>query len=244
MRLRTILLLFTTTFLSVSLLADDFWENKPSAEWSEKDLKKLMEDSPWSSKFPISEVVIQQTSRSVDAVDRDFQKEMWYRAQFWTALPMREAQARLQQFQVKYNQMKPEDKKVFDERAKQFIERQYPDTIIIRITYGSNVDDWGRKLATFWAEQTSDLQKNNIFLVTNGKRVPMLSLQQTQPGSREFYVIFPRQVDGEVIGTKPDAKIGIEFQHPDSVGPKSANGQRVWMQFRPGKMIYRGNLAL
>lgn len=270
MKLRKVLLVVSWFAVAVSAWSDDFWEKKPSAEWSSNDAKRIMEDSPWANKWTKTELVIQQTSRSADAVDRDTSKEMWYRAQFWSALPMREARVRTMAFQMKYNQMKPEDKKSFDERAKQYIEAPQ-DNIVVRVTYGSNVDDFARKMTRYWTEQTMERQKTQIFLVADGKRIPMVGMQQGQAGANEFYIIFPRMQDGQPLLGKADSKLGIEFQHPDVAGPNSAassqapnvrgpapsnagqttadqitsdrNGERVFIQFKPSKMMYHGSLA-
>jgi hypothetical protein len=43
--------LFTST---VSLWAADFWQAKPFTEWSEKDIQKMMESSPWSKPFSVA----------------------------------------------------------------------------------------------------------------------------------------------------------------------------------------------
>jgi hypothetical protein len=35
-------------FLAVSLWAVDFWRSKPFTEWSEKEVQRMLQDSPWS----------------------------------------------------------------------------------------------------------------------------------------------------------------------------------------------------
>lgn len=37
--------------LPVALLAADFWQSKPFAEWSSKEAQRVLEDSPWSRPF-------------------------------------------------------------------------------------------------------------------------------------------------------------------------------------------------
>lgn len=265
-------LLFACTFFVASAAADDVWDKKPSAEWSNNDAKRILEDSPWSNKWMTTEVKLQQTSSSSDSFDRETSKDMWYRAQFWSAQPIREARVRTMQFQMKYNQMNPDQKKQFDENAKQFIEAPFTDVIVIRVTYGSNVQDYDRKMLRFWGEQTFDLQKNFIILVADGKRIPITSLQHGPQGSQEFYVTFPRTVNGVPVIAGPDSKVGIEFQHPDVAGanltstapPGTAstntnvgntgattgtqlqpgrNSQKVWIQFKPKQMLYHGQMT-
>lgn len=270
MKLRLVLFFSLFVFATLAFAADDFWDKKPSAEWSNNDAKKIMEDSPWAKKWMTTEVKIQQTATAADSFDRGQTKDMWYRAQFWSAMPMREARVKTMQFQAKYNQMSADQKKQFDENAKQFIEAPQ-DHIVVRVTYGSNVQDYERKMLRFWGEQTLDLQKNFIVLVADGKRIPIEGLQHGAQGSQEFYAIFPRTVDGQPV-MKPESKMGIEFQHPDvaganltsttiqGAGPGSTNtgntgattaaqlqpgrnSQRVWIEFKPAKMLYHGQLS-
>lgn len=263
--------------LAVALPASSqFWEKKPMEEWSAGDSRKVLEDSPWTEKWTTVEQVIQQTGRASDSMDRETTKELWYRLQFWSALPMRQARVRSMQHQMKYNQLGQAEKAQIDANAKQFIEQPFPDTIVIRVLYGSNVQDYARKMTKFWSEQTFDLQKNLMILVADGKRIPISGLQQGQPGANEFYVMFPRVLDGQPVIAGPGSKIGIEFYHPDvaagsqgtaavegvsptrvpgSVGtggqstPTAAqlqpgrNSIRVWVQFKPNKMQYQGQLA-
>ncbi|HUS19376.1 MAG TPA: hypothetical protein VMZ25_06980 [Terriglobales bacterium] len=237
-----------------TLFAQEFWESKQMTSWSEKETKQLLEDSPWTKKFSFSQVVILEIGRNADAYDRDSNKELWYRAQFWSARPLREARVRSMQIQSKYDQLKPKDKAAFDEKAKGFIETPFSDIVIVRITYGSSVVEFERKMAHYWSSQTMDLQKNKMFLVVEGKRIPILSLQQSPSGSNEFYMIFPRQIDGEPVLSKSYSKVGIEFQHPEITGFNSGTGttsapvsqdtaQRVWLEFKPQNMTYHGQLV-
>lgn len=269
MKPRVALALLVALLCGSALAIDDFWEKKEFTEWSDKEAKRILEDSPWANKQSITEVVIQQTNRSGDAADRDILKEMWYRTQFWSALPMREARVRTMQIQDKYKDKSAADKKLFDENAKRFIEQPFPDSIVVRVTYGSNVVDYERKMVSFWQEQTAELQKNKFFLVSEGKRVPITTLQIGPSGTREFYVFFPRNVDGQPLLAKSDAKLAIEFQHPDIAGSSSTpstvpgqsnapaasgqttaaqiaggrNAQRVFVQFKPSKMVFHGTLT-
>ncbi len=59
-----------------ALLAVPFWEAKPAREWSDEELKRILEDSPWS-----------QTS--------DFQDKAVLSIYLATAKPLREAEAEL-----------------------------------------------------------------------------------------------------------------------------------------------------
>ncbi len=41
-------LVFAVTGLALSLAAADFWEKKPSAEWSDKEVNRGWTNSPWA----------------------------------------------------------------------------------------------------------------------------------------------------------------------------------------------------
>jgi hypothetical protein len=245
------------------------WDKKPMAEWSSGESRKVLEESPWAEKWTTVEPVIQQTGRTSDGFDRDSTKEMWYLAQFWSALPVRQAQVRSMQIDMKYNQKNAEEKALFDANAKQFIETPFTDAIVLRVTYGSNVAEYDRKMRAFWTGQTLALQKNLIVLVSDGKRVPLSGFQGGQRPN-EFYLFFPREFEGKRL-IDANSKTGLEFYHPDvanqsgsaaritqttaSSAPISNTGQttsaqltpgrdsvRVWVQFKPNKMLYQGQL--
>jgi len=39
---------FAALLLTISLWAADFWQSKPFGEWSDKDVQKMLDNSPWS----------------------------------------------------------------------------------------------------------------------------------------------------------------------------------------------------
>lgn len=41
-------------FFAVSLWAADFWQSKPFTEWSDKDVQKILQNSPWSKVLNVS----------------------------------------------------------------------------------------------------------------------------------------------------------------------------------------------
>ena len=43
---------FAALLLTISLWAADFWQSKPFGEWSDKDVQKMLDNSPWSK--PVS----------------------------------------------------------------------------------------------------------------------------------------------------------------------------------------------
>jgi len=42
------------TILAISLWAADFWQSKPYTEWSDKEVQKLLSNSPWSKEVVVS----------------------------------------------------------------------------------------------------------------------------------------------------------------------------------------------
>ncbi len=51
---KTFLILGVGLVASIGLLAADFWAAKPFTEWSDKDLQKMLSNSPWAHAVPIS----------------------------------------------------------------------------------------------------------------------------------------------------------------------------------------------
>src|SRR5881394_2673280 len=45
----------------------EFWTSKPYQNWSAKECKKLLEDSPWSKKITLRKTNLSQTNRQTGA---------------------------------------------------------------------------------------------------------------------------------------------------------------------------------
>ena len=57
---------------------------------------------------------------------------------------------------------------------------------------------------------------------------------------RSFLFVFPKQIDGKPLLTSEDDSLMLEFDPPSIRGVSSGRG---YMEFKPEKMVYKGELA-
>jgi hypothetical protein len=207
MRIRTAFFAGLLFALVSSGFAQEFWDKKPMNQWSRNDVKKLLENSPWSREFSISGMSMGKSH----ANDRGFEgsTQVLYRAQLRSAMPVRQAVVRQTHLDINYDSMKPEDKKAIDARADQYINLQFPDSIVFYVLYSSNLHDYAQEMAKYWTQQTTDLLKTSVFMITpKGQRVPLGEFRLAQGPAFQF--TFPRPQDLE-----PEGTLKLEFTHPD-----------------------------
>jgi hypothetical protein len=224
----------------------DFWESKQYDKWSQKECGKLLEKSPWAQDFTLTDSGLQQSTQASDDGQQFYIK---YQMQFRSALPVRQAVVRQMQIAQKYDSLPAEQKQQFDEGAKKFLSTDYSNAIVIYVTYSTNLQTKAMELARYWQSQTTDLLKNSIFLRNSkGTQVPIAQFNVASGGERSFQFIFPRQVNGEPLIGLEDKSLMLEFRYPEIVVPntfpeRKLGDGRGFMEFKPQKMIFQGNLA-
>ena len=97
-----------------------------------------------------------------------------------------------------------------------------------------------------------DLLKNTVFLRNSkGEQVALAKFIAPQGAERSFQFIFPRQINGKPFITPEDKSLQLEFSYPVIVKPggsennpndKLGNG-KGFLEFKPKKMVFQGNLA-
>jgi hypothetical protein len=108
----------------------DFWEKKDYRQWTDKECRKLLEDSPWATHYTISEIFFDRVA--TDTTDRERQQnpKIEYKVQIRSALPIKQGIVRLSQINAKYDQLNEEQRKAFDENAERFIAGRTTDSIV------------------------------------------------------------------------------------------------------------------
>ena len=237
-------------FLAASSAAfgADFWENKQYEKWSQKECSKLLENSPWAQDLTLMDSGLQQSTQASDDGQQFYIK---YQMQFRSALPVRQALVRQMQIAQKYDSLKPEQQQQFDQGAKDFLST-IPNAVILYVTYATNSQSKSMELLNFWKAQTMDLLKNTVFLRNSkGDQVPLAQFVLSQGGDRSFQLIFPRELNGKPFIGPEDKSLMLEFSYPVVVKPggnennpndKIGNG-KGFMEFKPKKMLFQGNLA-
>ena len=228
--------------LTASAMAQ-LWIKKPYSEWSKGDCKKMLTDSPWIGKEGTVQPIQQSvTELTAEASGRESALEIKYVAQLRSALPIRQAVVRQAQLDNKYDQMTPEKKAEFDKNAAAFLHAEFPDHVLINVTYESNVPLRDRELAIYWQKQAqSDYQSKFALIGSGGRIVNPLKFEAAQGGGREFQVIFPRHVGGEPLIGPEDKELTLEFIAPEILNQGSRKFRivyRVKNMIVDGKVLY------
>ena len=228
------------------------WAKKEWKTWSKDDCRKILEDSPWARKEQLGEVVQNAFGQSTQGTGRETEQFIYYVIQFRSALPVRQAFVRLMQIERKYDKMSAEDRKAFDASAGSFLAGKYEDSIVINVSYGSNVDKYARELKRIWQGYSELAPPQDITLTTSkGTRVKPLRIVSAPGGAMEFNLIFPRLIDGEPFITSNLKSVGIEFPHPDiekieagkdTESEKLTATRRIYTEFKVDKMVVNGQI--
>jgi len=209
---------------------------KPWTEWSEKDCKKILEDSPWSqtqTETDTSEMFYSPTTQtgagsSTARNERGALNQSTnvnFRIRFLSAKPVRQALARL------VGAKQPE----LADSMKTFIERDFSEFIVVAVTFDSTDQRFsGPAMQTFNSANTG-LIKNNTYLEVKGGR--RLFLQQYQPPSRDGLgakFIFPRVFEEKAFITPESGDVRFYAE--------LGNNMKLNMRFKVADMMYEGKL--
>jgi len=232
----------STYTLTPDFFQNEFWQKKDYHQWSEGDCKKLLENSPWAQKYTMATAVMEHIKERTGSAGNDMNREstptIEYNVQFRSALPIRQAVARLAEIKQKYDQMKPEQKKAIDQQTDRFLNGNYQGRIVLYVAYAANVRADDANLAIYWQKQTTDILKNSVFLINQrGDRVPLIEYTVNGGAAREFQFDFPRQQGERPVILPDDKTVKLEFVHP-AVGNTSET--RVVITFNPAKMLVAG----
>jgi hypothetical protein len=223
------------------ICAQQFWEKKDYRHWSKDDCQKLLADSPWAREFKIEKTTVELLQETSPA-DRSRVEEPWirYRIQFRSALPIRQAVARLSAIATKYDGYSDEQKRDFDAKSEKYISTAFPDAILVHVSYESNVTSYEGDLARYWHNQTPGQMQSTAFLMNSrGAKVELLRYVPGGGTRPEFDLYFPRQVNGQPVLLPEDKNVSVELMHP-TIG--SLPSQRIFLEFRTSKMSVGGQL--
>lgn len=209
------LLLLNLLVVVVAAQSKEFWQAKEYKQWSEKECKRMLENSPWASDYTLKQSRIDSLQAGNIETRAAQNWTVGYRVHFRSASPIRQAMARQQMLAEKYDQLSPEKKQSFDERIGKFLSASFADSVLIHVNYSSNLPDLDREMARYWQTQTTEGLKNNAFLIgSGGQRIPLARFIAATGAGREFQLSFPRQINGEPIASAKDKTIKVEFLHP------------------------------
>lgn len=258
-----------------------FWNKKDYRNWSAGECRKILSNSPWTKKLSFSSMLMlngaQNTSGAAgpmvsSAQDAEYPGDrsggpnpsaavrhplISYTAQIFSALPVREAQVRLDQISMHYGRMNAAQKQSFDESAAKFLAVQFPKTIVIRVNYSTNVRYWQASLESQWQLENAAKLRNSAYLTVGGKTVPLLNYRFAPVKDHAFYLVFPRTVNGEPLLnasrksmtlqiTSPRLQFSNTFNNSANLTSETApppNARNIVLTFKVKKMKYHGKLA-
>lgn len=239
---RALLVIGVALASAYAVFAQQSWEKKDYRRWSKDECQKLLADSPWAREFKIGKTTVELLQETSPA-DRSRVEEPWvrYHIQFRSALPIRQAVARLSAIDAKYDGFSEEQKRDFDGKAEKYISTTFPDTILIHVSYDSNVTSYEGDLVRYWHNQTPGQVQSTAFLM-NSRGAKLTPVRYVSGGGTrpEFDLYFPRQINGQAVLLPEDKNVSIELTHP-AIG--TLPSQRIFLEFRTAKMFAGGQFT-
>jgi hypothetical protein len=207
----------------------EFWEKKDPSQWSQKECKKLLEDSPWVKHHSITSPWVETTQNSRTVTP----PVVIYAVQLRSARPIAQAVERL-------NQITGQHPRAFGPGGRGFGggpgfgQMDYPNSITVHIKCTSDnwMFDWS--MFNYWTKQNVDGLKDLVALSgEKGTRVSLIRYVSPffygSPNGKslnnEFDFIFPRQADGKEVLGADDEFLELAFPHPN-VADNSQSGFR------------------
>jgi hypothetical protein len=214
---------------------------KPWTEWTDKEAKKVLDDSPWA-----------QTQTDTDTSSMTFNPgqggsahdatTLLLHIRFLSAKPIREALMR---------QLELQKKSPAPDAVKAFVDRKFEQSIVVAVTYEGRDGRYSGPAIPAFASATTGTLKNNTYLERkDGKRLFLQAYQA--PGSDQlgakFY--FQRGEAGVpfITADSGDFRFHAEIpadvrRDPNSVDPNHLTGLiKLDMKFKIGQMTYDGTL--
>lgn len=247
---------FVLLFTLATSYAADFWVKKPYSKWSADECERMLEDSPWAqtknlvTPSAVPPVVVRQQIVGIPNPDvgGETAPEISYSTQFRSAAPIREAVVRSAQLRAHYDKMTPQQKSEFDANAAKFLSATFPDTVVVVVTFRSNVTAYDSDLRNYWKSQSAATLHETVFLNAGKERLQLLKYACE---NNEMEFVFPRPK----TQLASDDLLSIEFVHPtlktgvDTTAlPQNAQilarlgRQRILLEFKPGHMMSDGHL--
>lgn len=215
------------------LWAGDPWKDKPYTEWTEKEVRKVFQDSPWAR--PVATLVIQEQVVAVPrvggagppmpmdvdslgtTVSSSDRVKSFVIVQWASSRTIREAIVRQHQLQGRYN----------EEQAKQFLSASPAGHVLL--LFGPDIKRF--------EEVSEDAMRDSahLKLKRSKKKISPSSVRVVRRGS-ELAVVefrFPRQVDGQPTIEANEKKVTFSF-------PKRERGNALTTDFDLRKMMRDG----
>jgi hypothetical protein len=209
---RVLILSATAVLIALPLSLSAQWNKKPYTEWSEKDAKKLLENSPWAQTQIFSDTSSEFKTGPArgglgtgDNSSGDYSThQLNIRMRLLSSKPVRQAFARIVTLMQK-GQMTPQ----LDAQLKAFATQDFPDFIIISLDCDAkeSKNEFREFKALMENRTTADLKHNTYITGKGGERVYIEAYQPPKNDNLGAKFIFPRLVNGEPFITASSDEI-------------------------------------
>ena len=241
MSMRRFTLIAVIAATAVSVGARDRWSSKPWQKWSVEDCKNMLQNSPWAHTWSTSTEVFPTMGQSSEGTAREQEPVVYYYVQLRSALPVREAVARELEIVNKYDKMDAAKQKTIDASVSSYLSRNYDNSIVVHLEYGSNVDIYQRDLLHAWqALPPGTVPINTYLIVGHGQEIVPQRMEVASGAQAAVEFLFPRIVGGKPLILQTDKSFAFQFVTP-AIGPFVS--QRAYVEYHLQKMNFDGQLA-
>jgi hypothetical protein len=200
---------------------NNFWNKKDFHLWSQKECKRLLENSPWSTSYVVAPYVMASTENRSPFRENETLPIITYLVQMRSAEPIRKALARQIMISQQHNNLSSENKQQMEGDIRDLLSGKSLDKVVFHIkatTSPTLLDMSEAELAGYWLRQTTEQLKKSVFLmIDNGEKIP---IERFDPGKSdlrnpiEFDFIFPRRIGNKDILTAGDETLKLAFLTP------------------------------
>jgi hypothetical protein len=221
------------------------WAKKDWKQWSKDDCAKILEDSPWASRWTQSNAKVANfatRTSGTQGVGSEGELAVSYVVQLRSALPIRQAVVRQALIANKYDRLETPQQQAMLKQTEGFLNRNYDDIIVVHVIYGSNVPEYNRDLSAYWQSHYPEgtVPQEALLHGAKGQMVSAIRLISPKGGAQEFELIFPRVAEGKPVLEPGEKGISVEFAAP-AVGGVDAG--RVFVEFKADKMMLNKQLV-
>jgi hypothetical protein len=245
---------FSAILLFAGLLtAAEWWEKKPYSQWSDKEVKRMLDNSPWGKVHTVTIMNPTYTGtrdfRSEGTGDLEREKQNLFHLHFLTAKPIRMAIVR----QHMLNQKGQADLAGLE----RFVGQTSEKNIILAMTLSSvpkGTSSQSGYLSALLKLSTPELTVNTSLASKSGKRVYLTRYDPPGQDGLGAKYYFPRYMeDGKPFLTVDDSEVRfetlivlVESGTASGVPGEIENSRidRIWMQFDLRKMVFEGKLEI
>jgi len=244
--------------LSYALFAQEPWAKKDWTQWTKKECKQILEESPWATVHGDGGAQANHLGAADSSGTRaDARIQTTYNIQLRSALPVRQALVRQMLIQNKFDTSEDPQKRELLRETSSFLNRRYDDVIVVHVIYGSNIEQYVNEMMVYWQTHfpLGTVPQDAFLNTPSFKKIPPIKFISPKGGAPEFELIFPRTFNGNPVIGPNDKLISVEFEMP-SLGTTATvrhgnvtdtsggvTGRRAYAEFNVGKMKQNGILV-